>query len=222
VSDETPSEDTPAPPRFSGAVLASLLLVVFCIVGLARPPGLGPVGPLGAGILAFLGYRNIRASSGALRGAGLARIAMTASLVLLIGQFWFMWQAAPTSQAWGSIRSKVAAVDTALKSGTAESAWALLGEEAQGGLDRDAWLKAHRGATAELGGLRDLGDPGEQGGDWSRTGSFADGPQASLQLPMEFDATFANGDGTVLLEFLVQRNGRVVTVDLIRLDIEPR
>ena len=61
---------------FSPLLVASLALSAVSLL----LPDIGPLGPLVAGVLAFLGYRKVVRSKGTVRGPGLAKVAMTKGL----------------------------------------------------------------------------------------------------------------------------------------------
>lgn len=205
-------------PRTSGLLVASLVLS-----GISLLPGfrLGPLGPLAAGVLAFLGYGAVRRSGGTLRGPLLARAAMTGALVALGLVAWSMIRHEATTRAWGEIRSQVARVEENLRRGTAEGAWDLLGPGARAAKDRAPFVKEMRAAMARLGSLDSLGDATPAGGDWDRTRVFDEGERAELRLPMDFDGRFQLGRGRIRLEVLVRREGRVVTGEIADLRVEP-
>ena len=213
--------DAPAaPPR----VPASPLLVASLAVSglsLALPTAFGPVGPLAAGVLAFLGHRSVRKSGGRLRGPVLAKVAMTLALALLLVQIWVVWRGAASAAAWTGIRARLAAVEETLRTGTAEGAFELLSPEAQGRTDRAAWVSATGDALGRLGALVSLGEPRAEGGDWERTGEFGSGDAADLRLPVAFDAEFRGGRGRIDLEFSARRRGREVTTGLEALRVVP-
>lgn len=209
----------PAPgPRWSPMLVASLAVSG---LSLALPAAFGPLGPLAAGILAFLGYRNVRAAGGAVRGPLLARGAMTLALALLVVQSWAMVRHAPTAAAWASIREHAARVDANLRTGTPEAAWDLLAPEARVEAGRAAFVTGLRDALSRLGPLQDLGATEGNGGDWERTGTFEEGDSAELRLPMRFDARFERGRGRVEIEVLLRRRGSSVTGALTSLRVAP-
>lgn len=213
--------DAPAaPPR----VPASPLLVASLAVSglsLALPTAFGPVGPLAAGVLAFLGHRSVRKSGGRLRGPVLAKVAMTLAIALLLVQMWVVWRGAASAAAWTGIRARLASVEETLRTGTAEGAFELLSPEAQGRTDRAAWVTATGDALGRLGALVSLGEPRAEGGDWERTGEFGSGDSADLRLPVAFDAEFRGGRGRIDLEFSARRRGREVTTGLEALRVAP-
>jgi len=207
-----------AKPRWSPPLVAS---VVVSLLSLALPAAFGPLGPLAAGILAFLGHRRVRASGGLERSPLLAQAAMTLALVLLVVQSWAMMRHAPTAAAWASLREHAARVDANLRTGTPEGAWELLSPEARAGADRAAFVTGLREALVRLGPLQDLGETGGEGGDWERTGSFEEGEKADLRLPMRFDARFERGRGRVEIEVLLRRRAKSVTGDLTAIRVTP-
>lgn len=218
MAGEPGADAASAKPRWSPPLVAS---VVVSLLSLALPAGFGPLGPLAAGILAFLGYRRVRASGGTERGPLLARGAMTLALALLVVQSWAMVRHAPTAAAWASLREHAARVDANLRTGTPEGAWDLLSPEARAGADRAAFVTALRESLARLGPLQDLGETGGKGGDWERTGTFEDGESADLRLPMRFDARFERGRGRVEIEVRLHRRGKAVTGELASLRVTP-
>ncbi len=208
----------PAPPRVSGLLLSSLVLSG---ISLLVPSGLGPVGPLVAGVLAFLGYRAVRGSGGGLRGPLLARVAMTAALLLFAFMAWQMVRHAAAARAMGEIRGQVRRVEEVLRNGTAEGAWDLLGSGAKASGDRAAFVKALRAAMLRLGPLDSLGDAEQAGGDWDRTGSFEEGDREVLRLPMDLDGRFRQGRGRIRVEVVVRREGQAVASEIAALRVEP-
>jgi hypothetical protein len=187
----------------------------------ALPTAFGPLGPVVAGFLAFFGHRRVRASGGTLRGPVLAKVAMTAALLLLLFQAWFMVRNGPAAAAEVRVQAHTARVESVLRAGTPEGAWDLLAEEAKGKLDRAAFVESLRAAMARLGALESLGPPKEAGGDWERSRTFLEGEASELRLGYAFDSKFQRGPGTVALTVLVRRRGRAVTVDLVALGVEP-
>lgn len=208
----------PGPPRPSGLLVASLALTA---VSVTLPTAFGPLGPLAAGVLAFLGDRRVKASGGALRGPVLAKVAMTAALLVLVAQAWFMIWNAPSAEAEIGIQAQTARVEAVLRSGTPEGAFDLLSPGAQAASDRKAFVESIRSALARLGALRSLGKPRNAGGDWDRSGTFLQGDSCDLRLGYAFDAEFERGKGTVAVEVLVRRRGRGVSVDLASLRLDP-
>lgn len=184
---------------------------------MVAPPGLGPLGPLAAGVLAVLGHRAVR--RGRASGPLLARAAMTAALLLMVHQAWAAWVGAPVAAARAAIAARISEVDAALRTGTAESAWDLL----EPGTDHDRFVADLRAAMAELGALSDLGEPRAAGGDWeSATASFRDGDRAEARFGLAFDAEFTLGPGVVSLDLVVLREGRRVSASLAGLSVTPR
>ena len=207
----------PAKPRAHPLLVVSLVLSA---VSLAVP-GLGPIGPFAAGVLAFLGYRKVRAAPERFRGPGLARVAMTLALALVLLQAWVAVRHAGSAAAWAAIRRDIGRVDENLRSGTPEGAWDLFGPVEQGRSDRKQFVWSIRAATGTLGPLLRLGEPAEAGGDWFRTGEFDDGEEAEFRFPMTFDAWFRNGRGRVDVEVLVRRRGREVSSEITSLTVTP-
>lgn len=205
-------------PRTSPLLAGSLVLSA---VSLALPTAFGPVGPLAAGVLAFLGYRKVRASQGAVRGPRLAQAAMTVALLLFVLQAWAMVRHAATTAAWAALGGQATRVDGNLRTGTPEGAFELLSPEAQASTDRAAFVTDLREALSRLGPLETLGEAREAGGDWERTGSFEDGEEAELRLAIAFDAKFRKGRGRVEVEVLVRRRGRAVTSGITALTVVP-
>jgi len=179
-------------------------------------------GPLAAGVLAFLGYRQVRASGGRVRSAGLARVAMSAALGTLLLHAWLVVRYAPVAAAYAAMTRAAEDVRAALSTGTAESAWDLLGPEGHEAETREAFLARLRKAAARLGALADLGEAREAGGDWDRKDRYLGDPEAVLRLAVRFEARFERGPGRVEMEFLVRREGRGARAFLVALRVEPR
>lgn len=218
-------EDAPAPGQ-GGEVrprVCPLLGVSILLSGLSLliPDRVGPLGPLAAGVLAFLGYRRVRASEGMLRSVGLARIAMTTALAIFVLHAWGMVRHAATGAAWNAIRGHLQAVEENLRTGTPEGAWDLLSPEGQARAERGPWVRELREALAVLGPLERLGEARALGGDWERTLVFEEGGEADLRLPLAFRPTFRGGAGSLHLEILVHRRGRRVTAELTELRVAP-
>ena len=213
------TEPAAEPARPCSLLVVSLSLTA---VSLALPTAFGPVGPLVAGVLAFLGHRRVRASGGTLRGPVLAKVAMTAALLLLAAQGWFMIRNAPAAAAEIRVQAQTARVEAILRAGTPEGAWEILAPEARPAEGRAAFVDSMRAAMARLGALESLGTPREAGGDWERSRTFLEGESADLRLGYAFDAKFQRGAGTIALTVLVRRRGRAVTADLVALGVEPR
>ena len=215
--------EPPAPPAPGARPIAPLLVasLVLSAVSLLLPDAFGPIGPLVAGVLAFLGYRKVAASKGALRGPGIAKVAMTLALALLVLHAWAMVRNAAVAAAWNGIRGHLARVEEVLRTGTPEGAYALLSEEARGESGREAWVSGLRDALQRLGPLERLGEAREEGGDWPDTASFGDGETADLRLPLSFDAAFRNGPGRVEVEVRARRTGREVRTSLESLRVLP-
>ncbi len=212
------TEPAAEPPRPCSLLVVSLALTG---VSVALPTAFGPVGPFAAGVLAFLGHRRVRASGGTLRGPVLAKVAMTAALLLLAAQGWFLIRNAPAAAAEVRVQAQTARVESVLRAGTPEGAWDLLAPEARAAADRAAFVDSMRTAMARLGALESLGLPREAGGDWERSRTFLEGESADLRLGYAFDAKFQRGKGTVALTVLVRRRGRTVTADLVALSVDP-
>jgi hypothetical protein len=191
-------------------------------VSLLLPQAFGPIGPVVAGVLAFLGHRRVRTSGGTLRGPVLAKVAMTAALLLLAAQGWFMVRNAPAAAAEVRVQAQTARVEAVLRAGTPEGSWDLLSPEAQAGSDRTAFVDSMRAAMARLGALETLGLPREAGGDWENSRNFLEGESADLRLGYAFEAKFQRGTGTVALSVLIRRRGREVAADLVALSVKPR
>jgi hypothetical protein len=201
----------PAAPARAPASPFLVASLAVSALSLALPAAFGPIGPLAAGVLAFVGHRAVRKSGGALRGPGLAKIAMTIALALFLLQAWAVVRGAASAAAWAGIRARLAAVEETLRTGTAEGAYELLSPEARAATERAPWTAATRDALAALGPLVSLGEPRSEGGDWERTGEFGEGESADLRLPVAFDAEFRGGRGRVELEFSARRRGPEVT-----------
>jgi hypothetical protein len=218
-----PAAAAPAPARPSGLLLASLALSGLSILALARPPGLGPGAPFVAGLLAFLGDRAVRTSGGAVRGPRLARVAMTLALALFVHQGWMMIRHAPTAAARAAVAERIAAGLEALRSGTPESAWELLGDDARRGADRERFVAGLRAALADLGPLADPGAPEEAGDGWgSGTASFLEGASARRTLRVAYPAArFARGTGRIEIAVEARRDGRRVGAELLSIAVEP-
>lgn len=218
---DAPADPAPGtaagPPRISLLLLGSLAVSA---LALALPARVGPLGPLVAGFLAFLGYRRIASSGGRLRGPGLARVAMTAALGVLVFQGWTMVRTAPSAAALAEIRGQVARVERELRAGTPEGAFGLLDEGVRREADRAAWVGRMAGAMGRLGALESVRASREAGGDWDRTAGFLDDPAAVLRLRLAVEGTFARGPGTVHLEVVVRRSGSRVTSALTSLSLE--
>jgi len=204
--------------RVSGLLVASLAL---CAISLLVPAGLGPLGPLAAGVLAFAGDRAVRRSGGALRSPGLARVAMTAALAVLLLMAWQMVRTGATRRAQAEMRDQVGRVEALLRGGTAEGAWDLIEEDARAGLDRAAFVGDLRAALLRLGPLESLGDAEKAGSDWDRTASFEEGDRASLDLPVVLTARFRGGPGRIRLAVRLRREGAAVTGGIRALRVEP-
>jgi len=213
-----PTAKVPARKRWSGRLVAGLGLA---LVSLLPFSPFGPLGPLAAGVLAMLGYRAVRARPGELRGPRFAAVVMTLALAGMVLQGWGMIRNRTVAAAWTEIRRHVAAVQATLESGTAESGWELLSEDARRDLDRAAWVTRLRRAMGKLGPLVRLGDSLESGGAWDRTEEFGRTERIDLALPLRFEATFARGRGEVRLRLLVRRDGRRVSGELLELEVEP-
>lgn len=207
-----------AKPPASPLLVASLAVSA---LSLALPAALGPVGPLVAGVLAFLGWRGVARSGGALRGPGLAKAAMTIALVLFLVQAWAVVRGAASAAAWAGIRARLAAVEETLRTGTAEGAWELLSPETRARTERTAWIGDLRDSLAALGPLVRLGEAREEGGDWARTAEFGSGDAAELRLPVSFDAEFRGGRGRIEAEFSARRRGREVSTGIESLRVVP-
>jgi hypothetical protein len=208
----------PDPPRPCSLLVASLTLTA---VSLALPRSFGPLGPLAAGVLAFLGDRRVKASGGTLRGPVLAKVAMTSALLLLVAMAVVMIRNAPAAAAEVRMQAQTARVEGVLRSGTPDGAFDLLSPEARAGADRAAFVESMRAAMARLGSLDSLGPSRAAGGDWNRAAAFQEGDAADLRLAYAFDATFQRGKGTVTVEVLVRRRGSDVTADILSLRVEP-
>jgi len=220
VTEPAPTQaPVPDAPRPCSLLVVSLALTALSVL---LPTAFGPLGPIVAGVLAFLGDRRVKASGGALRGPVLAKVAMTAALLLLAGQAWFVIRNAPSAAAEVRVQAQTARVEAVLRAGTAEGAWDLLSPEARAAGDRGAFVDGMRAAMARLGALESLGVPRESGGDWERSGTFLEGDAADLRLGYAFDAKFQRGQGTVAATVLVRRRGREVTVDLVALSVVPK
>lgn len=207
----------PDPPRPCSLLVVSLALTA---ASAALPTAFGPLGPVVAGFLAFFGHRRVRASGGTLRGPVLAKVAMTAALLLLLFQAWFMVRNGPAAAAEVRVQAVTSRVDSVLRAGTPEGAWDLLAHDAR--KDRAAFVDSLRAAMGRLGALESLGPPREAGGDWERSRTFLEGESAEIRLGYAFDSKFQRGDGTVALTVLVRRRGREVSADLVALDVAPR
>jgi len=201
----------------SPLLVASLVLSAVSLL----LPDVGPLGPLVAGVLAFLGHRQVARSKGAVRGPALAKAAMTAALVLFALHAWAVVRGAAAAAAWTGIRAHLAAVEGVLRDGTAEGAYGLLSEEARARTDRVAWVKDLGGAMERLGPIVRLGEPEETGGDWDRTATFGEGDSADLRLSLAFDAEFRDGRGRVEIEVRATRAGREVSTGLESLRVSP-
>jgi hypothetical protein len=199
--------------------VASLTLTA---VSVTLPTAFGPLGPIAAGVLAFLGDRRVKASGGTLRGPVLAKVAMTAAHLVLLAEAWFMIWNAPSAAAEVGVQAQTARVEAVLRSGTPEGAFDLLSPAARAAADRSAFVESIRSALAHLGALRSLGKPRNAGGDWDRSGTFLQGDSSDLRLGYAFEAEFERGKGTVSVEVLVHRRGREVSVDLSSLGVAPR
>jgi hypothetical protein len=218
AASPAPGPSAAEPPRPCSLLVVSLALTA---VSLALPAAFGPLGPVAAGVLAFLGYRRVRASGGRLRGPVLAKVAMTAALVLLAAEAWIFVKHASSAAAEVRIQAATGRVESLLRTGTAEGGWEILAPDARGALDRAAFTESLRDAMGRLGPLESLGPPREAGGDWERTGTFDEGEEAELRLRYAFDATFRKGPGRIELEVRVRRRGAAVTADLTSLRVDP-
>ncbi len=210
-------------PRLSALVASSLALAaVSALFSVTSPPGLGPIGPFVAGVLAFLGYRRVAASRGALRGPGLARAAMTAALLLLVHQAWLVVAGADVGAARVEIRRRLEEVETVLRSGTAENAWDLLAEEGRSGEDRETWVRGLRAAQARLGALRAMGELVEGGGDAGRaTEEFRANPDGVATFRLAFAPEFERGRGRLETVIVVRKREGRVGASLVSLRLAP-
>jgi hypothetical protein len=190
-------------------------------ISLGLPDRFGLLGPLAAGVLAFLGYRRVRASGGRLRGPLLAKVAMSAALLLFVAVAWVVVRRAPEAAAAARLQAQSARVEALLRTGTPEGAWELLSPEGRTGADRAAFVRAFREAMLRLGPLDSLGPP-LQGGGWEGMAGYREGASADLRLGWAFDARFARGPGRVEIEVRLRREGSAVSADLVGLRLLPR
>lgn len=211
------------PPAGAKAPLSPLLVASVALSGVSLflPTAFGPLGPLVAGVLAFLGHRRVVLSKGALRGPGLAKVAMTLALALFLLQAWAVVRGAAAAAAWTGIRAHLAAVEDVLRDGSPEGAYGLLSEEARARTDRVPWVRGLGDAMERLGPLVRLGEARETGGDWERTATFGEGDAADLLLFLTFDGSFQRGRGRVEVEVRARRAGREVSTGLESLRVSP-
>jgi hypothetical protein len=205
----------PPPPvrRRSGLLVTSILLTSLSIL----LPGIGPVGPIVAGFLAFVGYRAVRKSGGVLRGPVLASAAMSLALGALVLMGVAMLRDVRPNAALRRVKARVAEVEATLRTGTAEGAFELLAPDAPAAADRTAFLRGLRETMTRLGPLEAMESESHPGGDWKDLGSL-DGSR-SLRLPVDIDARFRGGKGTIGLEFRVSWRDDAARADLLRLTV---
>lgn len=194
MTEASAAPAAPAAPRPSRFLLLSLGVSALSALAWSR---FEIVGPFVAGILAFLGYRDVRLSRGALRGPGLARAAMSAALVLLVLQGWTWVGTAHRRVAMRTVRETKEAVEANLRSGTPEGAWELLRPGARARADRGAFVEGLRESLRPLGRLRTFTMMRFDGGDWERFPALDGAEGADLLLPLSFDAEFERGTGRV-------------------------
>ncbi len=194
-------------PRTSRLLLLSLAVSGLSVLLWSR---LEIGGPLAAGILAFAGYRGVRASGGSLRSPALARVAMSLALVLLLLHAWVRVSTGYRRAAMARVREACAAVEESLRSGTPEGTYDLLSPVARAGTDRDAFLADLRKGFRGLGALRTATAVRWEGGDWTRFPELDAAESVDLRLPLSMDAAFEKGPGCVELEISLRRRGRVL------------
>ena len=207
----------PAPPppvrRASGLLVMSIVLSAISLL----LPGLGPIGPLVAGFLAFVGYRAVRKSGGILRGPGLAAIAMTLSLAVLVLMAVAMIRDYRGMAALRRVADRIAEVDATLRGGTAEGAFDLLAPGARASLDRTVFLSDLRKAMTRLGPLEAMENETHPGGDWKDLGAL-DGSR-TMRLPVEVDARFRGGRGMIRMVFRVSWRDDAAAAELFELAV---
>jgi hypothetical protein len=215
-----PGEGARRPPTL---LLASVALSAVSLASLLRPPGLGPVAPFVAGVLAFLGDRAARRARGEQGRSLLARVAMTLALALFVHQSWQVVRHEPLARARAAVAGRVEDAATALRTGTPESAWLLLAGDARAPEARDAFLAGLRRAAAEVGPLLLLGAPAPGGSGWGEaTAPFLEGDAARKVLVLEWpEARCARGAARITMEIEARREGRRVWAELRRLEVEP-
>jgi hypothetical protein len=178
-------------------------------------------GPLAAGVLAFLGYRGVRSSKGSLRGPGLARIAMSLALVLLVLHAWIRVETSYRRAGMRRVQEACTAVEENLRSGTPEGAYDLLSPAARAKTDRAGFVSGQRDALRALGALKAPTVMRWEGGDWERFPDLDAGESVDLRLPITIEAEFDRGGGRVEIEVLVRRRGREVEGGLEVLRLKP-